>query len=84
MSEAAHGDHGVPITIDKEHLRSPEHTTGKALYTLGKVPPGYELWLEVKGPGDDILIANDETKVEVKAGSHYYTAKSTLNPGSSE
>jgi hypothetical protein len=74
-------DHGVPITIDKQHYRSPEHTTGKALYLLGQVQAGYDLWLEVKGPGDDQIIQNDDKPVHVQPGSHYYTAQSTLNPG---
>lgn len=81
METAKDHDKLVPITIDKQHLKTPEHTTGKALYTLGNVPTGFDLFLDVKGPGSDQLIPNDDTKIEVKPGSHFYTVKQVLNPG---
>jgi hypothetical protein len=71
----------VTIHIDKKTLTSPNPTTGAALYTLGTVPVGYDLFEEVPGPGDDILISNDSTSIELKNGSHFYTAKQSLNPG---
>jgi hypothetical protein len=71
----------VPISIDKEHPKSPSPTTGSALYLLGKVAAGYDLWRETKGKGDDELIPNDSTTVTLSAGDHFYTAQSTLNPG---
>lgn len=71
----------VPIKIDTENLKTPTPTTGAALYALGKVGEIYDLWLTVNGPGEDILIAKDASPIEVKAGSHFYTAKKTLNPG---
>ena len=54
---------------------------GAALYTLGKVPAGYDLFEEIPGPGDDKLIQNDATTIELKNGLHFYTAKQSLNPG---
>ena len=71
----------VPITIDKQHYKTPNPTTGAALHVLGSVPSGYDLWLTNPGPGDDTLVKNDSTPIDVKQGSHFYTAKSTLNPG---
>ena len=71
----------VPITIDKQHLKTPETTTGQGLYTLGSVAAGFDLFLDVKGPGSDQLIANDGQALTVKAGSHFYTVKQVLNPG---
>jgi len=71
----------VTIHIDKERYESPNPTTGAALYVLGKVTGGYDLFEEVPGPGDDVLIANDATPVTVKNGAHFYSAKQTLNPG---
>ncbi len=71
----------VNIIIDKTHKTSPSPTTGAALYTLGTVASGYELFREVHGKGDDEPIANDATSVTVKNGDHFYSAQKTLNPG---
>ena len=71
----------VNIIIDKDHFRSPNPTTGAALYLLGKVKNGYDLFREVHGHGDDELIANDRTAIQLKDGDHFYSAPSTLNPG---
>ena len=71
----------VTIHIDKTKYRSPNPTTGTALYLLGHVAAGYDLWLEVHGKGDDEMIANNATQVVLKDGDHFYTAQSSLNPG---
>ena len=71
----------VTIHIDKKTYKSPSPTTGAALYTLGAIPSGYDLFEEVPGPGDDKLIPNDATSITLKEGSHFYRAKQTLNPG---
>jgi hypothetical protein len=71
----------VTIHIDKEKYESPNPTTGAALYVLGKVAAGYDLFEEVPGPGDDLPIPNDATPVALKNGAHFYSAKQTLNPG---
>lgn len=71
----------VSIHIDKANVKSPTPTTGAALYTLGKVPAGYDLFEEVPGQGDDKKIPNDSTEIQLKDGSHFYTAKQSLNPG---
>ena len=76
-------DESIPIVIDDVHYRAPsEHMKGAALRALPDpdVPADRDLWLEVPGPTDDQLI--DPTKTyDVKHGSHYYTAPSTINPG---
>ena len=71
----------VIIHIDKKKHTSPNPTTGEALYTLGTIPTGYDLFLEVPGQGDDVLISRDGNSIEVKNGQHYYSVKQTLNPG---
>lgn len=81
---ATQGGH-VPIVIfiGEERLEAPkENMTGAELRNLPHppVPSNRDLWLEVPGPADDILI-RPELTYEVKAGSHYYTAPSTINPG---
>lgn len=70
------------IIIDKKEHRSPNPTTGAALYVLGNVKVGYDLWRETHGKGDDERIANDSSPVELKNGDHFYSAQSSLNPGS--
>ncbi len=71
----------VTIIIDKKERKSPNPTTGTALYKLGEVASGYDLWKEVPGKGDDDLIPNDRTPISLKNGEHFYTAQSSLNPG---
>jgi hypothetical protein len=75
------GDNLVSIIIEKKEYKSPNPTTGAALYTLGQVPTGYELFREVHGKGDDEPIANNATPVQLKPGDHFYFAQSSLNPG---
>lgn len=91
MSNKENGDkeHGnkehdqVTIIIDKKEYKSPNPTTGSALYALAHVPADHDLFLEVHGHGDDTLIQNTAAPVRLKDGSHLYTAQRTLNPGSS-
>jgi hypothetical protein len=73
-------EHEVPIIIDKTPLKTPTPTTGAALYVLGKVGDEYDLWLDVPG-SEDQVIPNDTTPIDVKPGSHFYTAKKKLKPG---
>lgn len=73
----------VSIIIDKKEYKSPNPTTGAALYALAHVPADHDLFLEVHGHGDDVRIENTNAPVELKNGSHLYTAQRTLNPGSS-
>lgn len=75
-------DKDVSIIIDKKEHKSPNPTTGAALYALGHVAAGYDLWRETHGKGDDERIPNDSTPVELKNGDHFYSAQSSLNPGS--
>lgn len=78
---AAHDE--VVIHIDKKDHRSPEHTTGTALYVLGSIDASqYDLFRELPGKGDDEQISNDSTPVTVKNGDHFFSSKKKLNPGS--
>jgi hypothetical protein len=52
------------------------------LFALGGLKDGYDLWREVQGKGDDEQIANDTKPVQLKNGDHFYSAQSSLNPGS--
>ena len=69
------------IHIDGHHYDVPEMTTGAALYSVGQIKPAYDLFREVKGPGDDQFIENSDKGIEVHSGDQFYSAKRTLNPG---
>lgn len=71
----------VSISIDKKHVSSPNPTTGAALYALGDVAAGYDLFEEVHGKGDDQFVPNDSASITLHPGTHFYSAQSTLNPG---
>jgi hypothetical protein len=74
----------VTIHIDKKKYDSLDPTTGSALYALGGInAEEYELYEEVHGQGDDLLIPNDSTSVDVKNGMHFFTVKKHITPGSS-
>jgi len=71
----------IPIFIDDVKYELPNGSvTGAQLRALVPVPADRDLWLEVPGPKDDDLIRSD-LPYEVKPGSHFYTAPSTINPG---
>jgi hypothetical protein len=71
----------VSIHIDSTEYKSPNPTTGAALYILGQVKPGFALFKEIHGHGDDSKIPNDGTTEDLKNGDHFYSAKDELNPG---
>lgn len=71
----------IPIFIDDVKYDLPAGpSTGAQLRALVPVPADRDLWLEIPGPKDDELI-RPEAAYEVKSGSHFYTAPSTINPG---
>jgi len=72
----------VDIFIDKTKHESPNPTSGSALYVLSGVDSkSYDLYLEVHGKGDDELIRNDQSQVNLKNGEHFFTVQKKLNPG---
>ena len=73
--------HEIHISIDKKNFTSPSPTTGQALYALGQIAAGYDLFRETHGSGDDELIPNSDARVELHDGEKFYSAQSTLNPG---
>lgn len=62
------------IHIDKEKYESPNPTTGAALYALGKVAPGLDLYREDGGNKEDERIENGPEMVSLKNGDHFRTA----------
>jgi len=85
-NEHASGHHDeVTIHIDKRMFKSPNPTSGSALYTLGAVDSSkYDLFLEVLDKGDDPFIPCDGNPIELKNGEHFYTVQKNLNPGTSK
>lgn len=81
MSEA-NKEREVRIHIDRKPYESPNPTTHAALYTLGKIQAGYELFREVQGDHEDEAIPNDAGPIRLKQDEHFYSAQVTLNPGS--
>ena len=67
MSEHEH-KHEVRIHIDENRYESPNPTTGEALYKLGNVAPGLELYREVTGDREDREIENGLETVHLKEG----------------
>ena len=72
----------VSIHIDNKEKKSPNPTTGSALYSLGQIDPNlYDLFRETHGHGDDEPIPNNNTPVQLHEGDHFFSAQKKLNPG---
>jgi hypothetical protein len=65
----------VRIHIDQKPHESPNPTTGEALYLLGEVPNGYELYREVCGDEEDKPIQNGDERVHLKEDEHFHSAQ---------
>ena len=75
---AAHANnhgHVVRVHIDREAYMSPDPTTGEALYRLGEVGHGEELFREVDGDKEDVLVPRDNTRMHLTADEHFYSQK---------
>ena len=67
--------HEVKIFIDQNSYHSPNPTTGAALYVLGKVQPGMELFREVTGDREDSEVDNGPESVHLKQDEHFHSGK---------
>ena len=74
MSEHEH-KHEVKIFIDQHAHHSPSPTTGAALYALGKVATGFELYREVTGDREDPEVANGPETILLKENEHFHSGK---------
>lgn len=78
MAESEHTEghqHHVRIHIDEKRYESPNPTTGHALYALGNVRPGYELYREVSGNKEDTPVPNGPEKVHLKEDDHFHSGE---------
>ena len=67
--------HEVKIFIDQTSYHSPSLTTGAALYVLGSVQPGMELFREVTGDREDSEVDNGPEIVHLKQDEHFHSGK---------
>jgi|HubBroStandDraft_5_1064220.scaffolds.fasta_scaffold981999_1 hypothetical protein len=72
MSEHEH-KHEVKIFIDEQAHHSPTPTTGGALYALGNVKPGLELFREVSGDHVDPEVDNGPEVIHLKEDEHFHS-----------
>lgn len=72
MSEQEH-KHEVRIHIDEHKYESPNPTTGAALYALGNVAAGLELYRELSGDREDAVIENGPETVHLKEDEHFHS-----------
>ena len=71
----------LPIFIDDiKFTLDSSSVTGDYLRSLPPVPEDYDLWLRARGPEDDTKIEPGKT-YEIEPGSHFYTSKSEVGPG---
>ena len=73
VTEERKRDREVRIHINRHPYESPNPTTGAALYTLGKVPAGFQLYREVQGDQEDEPIHNDTEKEHLTVDEHFYS-----------
>jgi len=67
------GKQEVRIHIDQKQHDSPNPTTGEALYRLGNVAPGLELYREVSGDKEDPPIENGPEMVHLREDEHFHS-----------
>jgi hypothetical protein len=67
--------HEVRIHIDQQPHKSPNPTTGEALYRLGHVKTGLKLYREVKGDHEDRAIENGPEIVHLKEDEHFHSGE---------
>jgi len=81
MSEQKH-DAGrmARIHIDRVAYHSPNPTTGEALYLLGNVPAGHELFREVHGDREDAPVQRGDEHIHLTEDEHFYSAEKRPTP----
>ena len=75
-SHAEHtAKHEVRIHIDQKPYHSPNPTDGEALYALGGVNPGLELYREVSGNREDKPISRSKERLHLKEDEHFHSGE---------
>ena len=63
----------VRIHIDQKPYESPNPTSGIALYALGQIQEGLELYREVRGDEEDSPVPNIPETVHLKEDEHFHS-----------
>lgn len=63
----------VRIHIDQHPYESPDPTTGTALYALGRVASGLELYREVTGDREDQAVENGPEVIHLREDEHFHS-----------
>ncbi len=71
--------HQVRIHIDQHPHHSPNPTTGEALYVLGGVAAGFELFREVHGNREDKPIENDADVIRLHEDDHFHSGPAQVH-----
>ncbi len=83
MSTASHPQpehhHQVRIHIDQKPHHSPNPTTGEALYILGGVAAGLELYREVRGNREDRPIESDADPIRIHEDEHFHSGPTVVH-----
>jgi hypothetical protein len=69
------GKHEVRIHIDEEQYHSPTPTNGEALYALGHVKPGLELFREVGGDREDQPVPKGKEHIHLTEDEHFHSGE---------
>jgi hypothetical protein len=83
MSESQQHPDAFQILIDREHFTVHQQSlTGSQLRALPSLPigPDRDLYEEVPGPREDVLI-EDDAAVPMRNGLHLFTTPHTITPG---
>jgi hypothetical protein len=67
--------HLVRIHINREPYRSPNRTTGEALYVLGSIPKHEKLYREIGEDKGDKVVPRDDAHVHLTEDEHFYSRK---------
>lgn len=65
----------VRIHIDRTAYESPNPTTGTVLYALANLGPHKELFREVEGDEEDVVVPRNGDKIHLKEDEHFYSEK---------
>jgi hypothetical protein len=73
-AETARHD-AIRVHIDQAPYESPSPTSGAALYALGRIHEGHELFREVTGDHEDEFVPNNGDEIRLKQDERFHSAK---------
>ncbi len=67
--------HSVRVHINREAFEVENPTTGAKLYEVGTIGQHQELFREVDGDQEDVLVPRDEARLHLVEDEHFYSQK---------